>query len=52
MCRLKQSSRHEFFTEFMPVTAIVWGSSCGVCHCDGEVHSEVSPTLLISEPNT
>lgn len=52
VCRLKQSSHHEFFTEFLPVTAVVWGSSCGVCHSDGEVHSEVFTTLHISETNT
>jgi len=52
LCRLKQSSHHEFFTEFLPVTAVVWGSSCGVCHCDGKVHSEVFPTLHILGTNT
>jgi len=52
LCRLKQSSHREFFTEFLPVTAFVWGSSCGVCHSDGEVYSEVFPTLHISETNT
>lgn len=52
LCRLKQSSHREFFIEFLPVTAIVRGSSCGVCHSDGEVHSEVFSTLHISETNT
>jgi len=52
LCRLKQSSHREFFTEYLPATAIVWRSSCGVCNCDGEVHIEVFPTLHISETNT